>query len=133
MKIKYYFVTGETNEIDVDETLYNEMREITRKTNTVNKQEQRKKQSIDAAIEDGKIEYRDENENLQKRKMREHRLELLPAVIDMLDENQKDLVNRVFFNGESLTDYAEREKVSVAAIHYRIKVIKKRLKKLLEK
>lgn len=133
MKIKYQFVTGETKEVEVEAGLYNEMHEITKQMNTINKREQRKKTSIDTAIEEGRIEYEDENENFVKRKTREQQLELLPLFIDLLNNQQKDLVNRVFFLRQSLTQIAQELGVSVVAIHKQKKTILKKLKTFFEK
>ena len=134
MKIKYYFVTGETKEIETDENTYQEIKDINRQQDTINKREQRKKQSIESALEYGLVgACEPTHEEIELDKLRGERLIALPSVLATLNERQKDLVSRVFFHGQSLQEIATELGIKYQSVQDQLKVIYKNLKKLFEK
>jgi len=134
MKIKYYFVTGETKEIEVDEKLYQEIKNLNREQDTTNKREQRKKQSIETALKYGLVGTCDPTqEDKEIEKLWSERLIALPHTLATLNERQKDLVSRVFFRKESLQDIAADLGIKYQSVQDQLKVIYKNLKKLFEK
>jgi len=134
MKIKYQFVTGDIHEIEVDDDLYKEITDLNRQQDTINKNEIRKKQSIDAALEYGLIEIPEETQDDKEfERLRNERLNILPSVLETLNQRQKDLIHRVFFYGQSLQEIADDYGIKYQSVQDQLKVIYKRLKKLFKK
>jgi len=120
--------------VEIDENLYQEIRNINREQDTTNKREQRKKQSIETALEYGLVGTCDPTqEEKEFDRLWGERLIALPHALATLNERQKDLVRRVFFRKESLQDIAADLGIKYQSVQDQLKVIYKNLKKLFEK
>ena len=128
MKIKYEFVTKETKEIEVDERLYNESKEIDRLIYNSDQRETRRHQSLDV-LTFYDLEPVDESVNIEATCLFNADRQKLKKALQLLNADQKDLVRRVFFVGQSLTFIANEQGVSVQAIHNRLNKILERLRK----
>ena len=128
MKIKYQFVTGETKEIETDENIYKESKEIDRQIYNNNQRNTRRHQSLDLLTQYD-LEPVDESDTLQEQFFRYDEFEKLIAP---LTDDQKDLVRRVFFDGELEIDIAREQGVDKSAISHRMKRIYERIKKSLQ-
>ena len=125
MKIKYGFVNG-TKEIEVDESTGNIVKDLNRQEYNNNKKETRRHCSIEKSLEFGTIP---DDTDLERDFIFNEDLKKLNAELDKLTADQKDLVNRVFFNGQSLTAIAAEQGVSVQAVHNRLNKILEKLRK----
>ena len=99
MKIKYKFV-NETKEFEVDESTGNIVKDLDRREYNNNKKETRRHCSIEKSLEFGTIP---DDTDLERDFIYNEDLKKLNEILDTLTANQKDLVNRVFFNGQSIT------------------------------
>lgn len=130
MNIKYEFVTGETLEIEVSDDIGEVSIELDREIYNSNKRETRRHKSysdnndkmevledlsvnVEAAVESNVIK-----ENLSK-------------AISQLNRHQRELVQKIIYQGLSETEVAREMGVSQQAISKQLKVIYKNLKKFL--
>ena len=128
MKIKYEFAT-ETVEVEVSEKLGNIIVDLDRREYNVNHKETRRHCSLDAFNLDDALFPSDEDVEAEVTAMDE--TSRLYAAIALLEPQQKDLVQQVFFENLKIVDIAAEEGVSEAAIRNRLKKITQRLKKVL--
>jgi len=126
MKIKYDFVTYESALVDVDETLGNTILEIEKETRLHNRREKRKHTSF------GVLEKYDLEPTHAPDYVVQAELARVKQAIALLTPDQKDLLYRVFFDGEDLVDIATADGVSYQAIQNRKNKALKRLRKILE-
>jgi len=128
MKIRYDFVNGETKEIEIDEKLHNEIKELDRQLYNNNQSERRRHCSADDLRDSYDYELIDETADPQETAFRNDEFEKLIAC---LGESQKDLVRRVFFHGELAVDIANEQGVGKSAITNRLTRIYEQIKKSL--
>jgi len=127
MKIRYDFVNGETKEIEVDEQIYNASKEINREIHLNNRREKRRHYSLDSAAL-YELEPADESINIENEFFK---IDDFEKLIAPLNENQKDLLRRVFFHDEKAVDIARELGVGENAISNRLARIYDKLKKFL--
>jgi len=133
MKITYKFVNGETKEIEVDEILGKEINNIQRNQESKSRAYRRRNLSLDYAINEQGIQYTDENNDPVKQIFDNSELKIdlkcLAEGMNLLTADQRDLVRRVFFNGEEQKTIANELGISKQAINDRLKKIYKKLLK----
>jgi len=127
MKITYKFVTGETKEIDVDEKTYNEIKELDRQLYNSDQRETRRHCSADRLRDELGFELQDDIDILAETISNAEWERLLQP----LNERQKDLVHRVFFRNEKITDIAKEQGIGKSAIANRLARIYEQIKKSL--
>ena len=125
MKIKYEFVTG-AKEIEVDESTGNIIKDLNRQEYNNQKRETRRHCTIEKSLEFGTMP---DDTDLERDFICREEMKTLYAALNTLTADQKDLVNRVFFNGQSLTAIAKEKELSIVAIHKRLKKIFEILRK----
>jgi RNA polymerase sigma-70 factor (ECF subfamily) len=106
MKIRYDFVNGETKEIEIDEKLHNEIKELDRQLYNNNQSERRRHCSADDLRDSYDYELIDETADPQETAFRNDEFEKLIAC---LGESQKDLVRRVFFHDMGISRQSAKE------------------------
>jgi len=126
MKIKYTFVTGETQEIEVDEIIHTASEEINARIKSNDRRETRRHTPLDNEEFGFAIDHSVDIEadcilNADRAK--------LHKALGQLNTQQKDLVRRVFFNGEQLKDIAKECSTTYQAIQNRLKKILAKLQK----
>ena len=129
MKIKYEFV-NETVEVDIDETWASVIAELNRLEYNNNQKETRRHTSLNNGYDDGEwltVENTILNDLIERETQ-----ERIFAAIEKLQPQQQELLYRVFWNKEKLTDIAASDGVSKMAITNRMKKIYKKIKKILE-
>ena len=124
MKIKYEFVNG-TKEIEVDESTGNIIKDLNRQEYNNQKRETRRHCTIEKSLEFGTMP---DDTDLERDFICREEMKTLYAALNTLTADQKDLVNRVFFNGQSITSIAAEFGVTYQAIQQRLKTILKKLK-----
>lgn len=128
MKIKYEFAT-ETIELEVSEEWTNILIDLDRQEYNVNHKETRRHCSLEAYNLDDNLlasELNVEAEVLKEDKRRE-----LMEAIEKLSPDQRELIQAIFFEGISVSEYARRKGVSQPAVTQRKDTVLKTLKKFL--
>jgi len=129
MKITYKFVTGETKEIEVDEKTYNEIKELDRQLYNTNQREARRHCSADRLRDEFGFELRDNTIDILRDTLSNDYWEW---ILSNLNERQKDLVSRVFFNGAKISEIAREMGISRQSAKESFDYALKKIKKLLD-
>ena len=132
MKIKYEFVTGETVEIEVADNIGQMMVQIDRDIYRSNRCETNKHNSVESLAEKG-IQFSDDSIDIPFFIEQQETRETLHNALDKLLPQQRDLVQKVFYEGRSMADIAREEGVTAKAVQDRVNKIKVRLRKIIEK
>lgn len=128
MKIKYEYA-NETVEIEVSDDWGYILVDLDRQEYNTNHKETRRHCSLEAYnLDDALIPS---EANVEGEMLKNQDIDALYAAIEKLQPQQRDLVRRVYFDGEKLADIARAEGVSKAAITNRMSKIISSLKKFL--
>ncbi|MDE7439062.1 MAG: sigma-70 family RNA polymerase sigma factor [Clostridia bacterium] len=131
-KIKYTFADGTTSEIEVTDELYALHLQIVQEEKRNHWRETRRHTSLNYLMELGvdfidnaadsfaAVELREDDERIHK-------------AISKLSCKQRALLEKVFYEGKTLTAIAKENNVSQPAITQQLATIYKKIKKLLEK
>lgn len=130
MNIKYEFLTGEIIEIEVSDDIAEVAIEIERDTYNSNRRETRRHNSIEDMQSLG-VQFKDIESDAANIVEEKENKETLHNALDKLLPQQKELVQKVFFQGMSIVQIARAEGVNEAAIRNRLKKIYKKLKNIL--
>jgi len=133
MKVSYKFVTKEKTEIEVNEELGNEIALLSRKIHANNKYQKRLQHPMDIEPNDYGGHTVDDFysciEQAYFSKLKHTDIQTLHKAFTTLSHEQKDLVSRVFFVGQSIKEIADHDGVSAPAIHNRLHKIYAKLRK----
>lgn len=132
MNIKYEFVTGEVVEIEVSEEIGEVSIEIDREINNSNRREARRHESY-SDDNDKQGVLQDLTVNVEEEAIKSIANEALYKAIKQLQPQQQKLLYKVFFEDRTMADIAREEGVSAKAIQERVKKIKNKLRKIIEK
>ena len=130
MNIKYEFLTGEIIEIEVSDDIAEVAIEIERDTYNSNRRETRRHNSIEDMEGQG-LQFDDKGVAVTTIVEEKETNEALHNALDKLLPQQKELVQKVFFQGMSIVQIARAEGVNEAAIRNRLNKIYKKLKNIL--
>ena len=125
MKVKYTFATKDTVEIEVDERIANEIKELERLERNSNKKETRRHWSADAHFEKWGLEIADTKDLLAEYFSHE----LWERLMRPLTKKQRELCYKRFVEKQRFTAIAKDEKVTSSSIHNRFERILARIKK----
>ena len=128
MKIKYEFLTGEVVEIDVSDEIGELSIEIDKDNFNSDRRETRRHTSLYAMEEKGS-QFKDKSFNIEAVFGEKELTDYLNSLVEMLLPQQRDLIQKVFFEDLSIVEIARLEGVSEAAIRNRLKKIYKKLEK----
>ena len=129
MKITYEFVTGEISEVEVDESLGGMLLDLNRQQENNDQRETRRHVSLDGMDYEGELFA--STEDTERAVERREDMARLFSAMEALSPSQRELVKKVYFEEQKITDIAREEGVSEAAIRNRLKKIYSRLKKFL--
>lgn len=129
MKIKYEFVNGDISEVEVDDSLGALLVEMDRQEYNINHKETRRHVILSAI--DPADRYLTAETDLLRDLIDEEDHERLMAAIAKLQPQQRELLYRVYWNGEKQKDIAAEDGVSERAITGRMKKIYAALKKFM--
>ena len=129
MIIKYKFVTGENVEIQVSNDIAEAALEIERETLNSDRRETRRHNSVENIIGQG-LQFEDKDIDISAIFEQKQINELLQNALDKLLPNQKNLIQKIFFEELSITQTAIAEGVCESAIRNRLKKIYKKLKNI---
>ena len=129
MKVRYEFVTGEVSEIEVEENLGELLVDLDRQQYNNDHKETRRHTSLDGMGYEGEF-FVSDADTAGEVEWREDIARLF-AAMDRLNPEQRELLLKVYFKGQSCVSIAEAEGVDKSAISHRLERIYKKLKKYL--
>ncbi len=130
--IKYHFSDGTTSEIEVTDEFYTQYTELVQQEKRNHWKETRRHISLEYLNENG-IDFASPAADLLSALIQQEDEKQIHRAMAMLSDKQKDLAEKVFFKGMTLTAIAKEKGVSQPAITQQLATILKKLKKLLEK
>jgi len=127
MKITYEFVTGEVSEVDVDESLGGMLLDLDRQQYNNEQKETRRHVSLNGMDYEGELFASAEDTE----RAVEHREDMarLYSAMEALSPSQRELVKKVYFEEQKITDIAAEENVSHVAIIRRLNRIYEKIRK----
>lgn len=131
MKIKYEFLSGEVVEVDVPNNIGEISIELDRKIYNRDQTETRRHNSVENMQEQG-IQIADESVDVVSIIEKQETNQALDKALDKLLPQQRELIQKVFFEERTMADVAREEGVSSKAIQDRVNKIKARLRKLVK-
>ena len=130
--IKYHFADGTTSEIEVTDEFYATYTELIRQEKRNYWKETRRHISLDYLNENG-IDFESPAADPLSVLLQNEDEEQIHKAISKLSDKQKELAEKVFFKGMTLTAIAKEKRVSQPAIKQQLATVLKKLKKFLEK
>lgn len=104
MKITYEFVTGEISEVEVDEHLGGMLLDLDRQQENNNQKETRRHVSLDGMDYEGEL-FASAEDTEGEAERREDMARLFSAM-EVLSPDQRELVEKVYFEERKITDIA---------------------------
>ena len=126
--IKYKFVDGITNEIEVTDELYLIHLQLVQMEKRNHWRETRRHTSLNYLIENG-IDFEDKSADTLAIIIRRENIERVHKALLTLSDKRRDLVRKVFYEEMTMRQIASQTGVSHTAISQRMKTIRKRLQK----
>jgi len=130
MKINYKFVTGEVIEIEVEDAIGESVAELESKTYKLDRKETRRHKSY-SDDNDKRDIFMDDSVDVEEDALRRVENARLMDALKKLLPQQRELVQKVFFEGVSETEIAREMGVSQQAISKQLKAIYIKLKKFI--
>lgn len=130
MKITYNFVNGESVAVEVSEEVASICMELDRTEYNNDHKETRRHTTLDNGIGPQDWFASDEYDPLRVLEMEEESKRIREA-FGMLTEKQKELVEKIFIEGMSISAYAKMIGIQQASVSHRIERIRKKLKNFL--
>ena len=127
MKITYEFVTGEVSEVEVDERLGGMLLDLDRQQYNNDQKETRRHFSLDGMDYEGELFA--SAEDTEREAVRREDMARLYSAMEALSPSQRELVEKVYFEGRKITDIAREEGVTKQSVHERVERALKKLKK----
>ena len=129
MKITYEFVTGEVSEVEVDESLGGMLLDLDRQQYNNDHKETRRHVSLDGMDYEGELFV--SAEDTEGEAERREDMARLFSAMEALSPAQRELVKKVYFEEQKISDIAAEEGVDKSAVSHRLERIHKKLKKFL--
>ena len=129
MKIKYEFVNGEVVEIEVSEEWAEVLAELDRQEYNNDKKETRRHCTMDVLGDEGEW-MTDENADPANLLLAGQERETVQGALDKLTPKQRDVLERVYIEGWSITRYAAVCGISQPVATKRIYAAEKKFKKV---
>lgn len=131
--IKYEFNDGTTSEIEVTDEVYTLHLQLVQEEKRNHWRETRRHISLYYLLENG-VDFVDTAaDSFAAVELRENEERIHNAIKNQLTDKQRELAQKVFFEGMTLTDIAKEKGVSQPAITQQLATVIKKLKKLLQK
>ena len=127
MKITYEFVTGEVSGVEVDERLGGMLLDLDRQQDNNDQKETRRHVSLDSMDYEGELFA--SAEDTEGEAVRREDMARLYSAMEALSPSQRELVEKVYFEGRKITDIAREEGVTKQSVHERVERALKKLKK----
>ncbi len=127
MKITYEFVTGEVSEVEVDERLGGMLLDLDRQQYNNDHKETRRHISLDGMDYEGELFV--SAKDTEGEAVRREDMARLFSAMETLSPDQRELVEKVYFEERKITDIAREEGVSKQSVHERVQRALKKLEK----
>ena len=127
MKITYEFVTGEISGVEVDESLGGMLLDLDRQQYNNDQKETRRHVSLDGMDYEGELFA--SAQDTEGEAVRREDMARLFSAMEVLSPDQRELVEKVYFEGRKITDIAREEGVTKQSVHERVERALKKLKK----
>ena len=128
--IKYTFLDGTTNEVEVTEEIYLIHLELLQQEKRNHWKETRRHTSLYYFTDMG-IDFEDKRIDLFAEIVRKENAERVHKALLTLSDKRRDLVRKFYYEEMTMRQIASQESVSHTAISQRMKTIRKRLQKQL--
>lgn len=126
MKVRYEFTNGEISEIEVDDSLGELLLDFDRQEYNNDHKETRRHISLNGMDYEGELFL--SSADTEAEVFRREELARLMGAMEALSPAQRELVRRVYFENEKISEIAREEGVSHVAIHDRLKRIYQKIK-----
>lgn len=130
-KIKYE-INGTFVEIEVSDEFARQYEQIETEEKRVNRKETRRHQSLETLIESG-FQIADPESDIEEKTFQNDDIEQLYKAFEVLTEEQKLLIQQVFYYDRKQSEIAAELGVDVTSIRDRLRVIYKKIKKFFNK
>ena len=130
--IRYIFSDGTTSEVEVTDEFYTLYAELVQQEKRNHWKETRRHISLNYLLDNG-IDFADNTADTLATLIQNEDEKQIHNAINHLSDKQKDLAEKVFFKGMTLTAIAKAKGVSQPAITQQLATVLKKLKKFLEK
>ncbi len=130
--IKYHFADGTTSEIEVSDKFYTIYAELVQQEKRNHWKETRRHISLNYLTENG-IDFESPAADPLSVLLQSEDKKQIHKAMSALSDKQKELAEKVFFKGMTLTAIAKEKGVSQPAITQQLATVLKKLKKFLEK
>ena len=127
MKRIKYEINGKVIDIEVTDEFAAQYEQIEAKEKRVNRKETRRHQSLDALVESG-FQIADPGSDIEANLIMQNNIDLLRRAFDALTNDQKWLVEQVFYYGRKQLEIAAELGIDVTSIRDRLRVIYKQIK-----
>ena len=131
MKIRYEFATGEVSEVEVSEELGRAIADMTHRAALRDRAETRRHVSLDHLLALG-AQISDEHPSTEELTERALDIAALLRAMEYLEPQQRELIEKVYHDGQTFASIARAEGVGESAIRRRVARIHARLKKYLQ-
>ncbi|MBP2654581.1 MAG: sigma70-ECF: polymerase sigma factor, sigma-70 family [Firmicutes bacterium] len=122
MKIKYEFLNGETVEIEAPDSVVEVSIEIDRAIYKNDRREKRRHNSIEALAEPG-IQIADSSSEIAATVEAKETHEVLHNALYKLSSQQRELIQKVYFEERTMADIAQDEGVTAQAVQDRVALV----------
>ena len=130
--IRYIFSDGTTSEVEVTNEFYTLYAELVQQEKRNHWKETRRHISLNYLLDNG-IDFADNAADTLATLIQNEDEKQIHKAMAALSDKQKDLAEKVFFKGMTLTAIAKAKGVSQPAVTQQLATVLKKLKKLLEK
>ncbi len=130
--IKYTFADGTTSEIEVTDGFYVFHLQLLQQEKRNHWKETRRHISLNYLLDNG-IDFADNAADTLATLIQNEDEKQIHNAINHLSDKQKDLAEKVFFKGMTITAIAKEKGVSQPAVTQQLATVLKKLKKFLEK
>ena len=127
MKRIKYEINGKVIDIEVTDEFAAQYEQIEANEKRVNRKETRRHQSLDALVESG-FQIADQGSDIEANLIMQNNIDLLRRAFDALTNDQKWLVEQVFYYGRKQLEIAAELGIDVTSIRDRLRVIYKQIK-----
>ncbi len=127
MKRIKYEINGKVIDIEVTDEFAAQYEQIEAKEKRVNRKETRRHQSLDALVESG-FQIADQGSDIEANLIMQNNIDLLRRAFATLTNDQKWLVEQVFYYGRKQSEIAAELGIDVTSIRDRLRVIYKQIK-----
>ncbi|GAA0765206.1 hypothetical protein GCM10008908_01400 [Clostridium subterminale] len=131
MKIKYEFITGEVQKVDIPDELINVVMDMERQVHNNNRKERRRHNSLEEMEEHG---FQFKSNDMEVTEVIEEILinESLNKVLGKLSFDERKLIYLVFFQRKTIVSVAKERGVSEGNIRRILKLIYKEIRMILK-